>query len=107
MVAAMTCSDYPSGADIRAVLLWRAQLFTELTGMKPSTISLHALNDPAMLSRLSKGSNFTVNTYQRLMDWFDNHWPASTAITVPSSLQMTKNVKPDFCHLSNLTRGSE
>lgn len=98
--------NYPTGADIRAVLLWRAARFTEMTGLGPSVIAKQALNDPAMLSRVANGHNFTVQTYQRFMNWLDEHWPAGRAITVPSSLQMTRKVKADPCHLTSLARKS-
>lgn len=96
----MTSSNYPTGANIRAVLLWRAKRFTRLTGVPPYAIAKNALNDPALLMRVAKGHNFTIQTYQRVMDWLDDHWPGDQTITVPSSLQMTKKVNQNLCHLT-------
>ncbi len=95
--------DYPTSASIRAVLLWRASRFTELTGVTLSAIAKQAINDPALFTRVARGCNFTVLTYQRVMSWLDDNWPGGNAITVPSSLQMTKKVNPKFCHLTSLT----
>lgn len=102
----MTRAEYPTGADIRAVLLWRAQSFTRLTGVPLSEIAKRSLNDPARLARLAKGHNFTIQTYERVMDWLDDNWPKRRAITVPSSLQMTKKVNGQFCQTTSLTGNS-
>ena len=92
----MTRAEYPRGADIRAVLLWRAKSFARMTGVSLSAIAKQSLNDPARLSRVAKGHNFTIQTYDRVMGWLDDNWPEGRAITVPSSLQMTKKVNPKF-----------
>lgn len=102
----MTRAKYPTGADIRAVLLWRAKSYTRMTGIPLTVIAKRSLNDPALLTRVAKGHNFTIQTYDRVMRWFDDNWPQGREITVPSSLQLTKKVKAEFCHLTNLTPSS-
>jgi hypothetical protein len=103
----MSRADYPTEGTIRAVLLWRAEQFARATGMPLSAIASRAVNDPAFFLRLGRGRNFTVATYQRLMSWFDRHWPDSPTISVPSSLRATKmNVNADFCRAESLTRSS-
>lgn len=97
----MVYVDYPTGADIRAVLLWRAARFTEITGVAPAAIAKRSVNDPALLAQVARGRNFTVQTYQRVMDWLDANWPDGKAITLPSSLQLTKTVNHEFCHLTS------
>jgi hypothetical protein len=50
---------------------------------------------------VADGHNFTVQTYQRVMDWLDDNWPGNEAITAPSSLQMTKKVNGNFCRATS------
>jgi hypothetical protein len=103
----MTSADYPTDADIRAVLLRRAEQFARVTGMPPSAIAKQSVNDPAFFLRLARGRNFTVSTYQRVMSWLDRHWPDAPLISLPSSLRATKmNVNADFCRAESLTRSS-
>jgi len=102
----MTRAKYPTDADIRAVLLWRAARFSRQTGIPPTTIARQSVNDSALFSRLVKGRNFTVATYQKVMDWLDDNWPAGASMTVPSSLQMTRKVNRDFCAGEGLTHRS-
>lgn len=102
----MTRTEYPTGADIRAVLLWRAESFTQQTGIPLTVIAKRSLNDPALLTRVAKGHNFTIQTYQKVMDWLDDNWPRGRAITVPSSFRMTKKVNGKFCQPTSLTHTS-
>jgi len=66
---------YPNDDTIRNALLARVRSFMQLTGMGPSIIAREAINDPAFLTRVAKGHNLTLRSYQRVMDWLDDNWP--------------------------------
>lgn len=61
----------PTADDIRKALLTRAAEFSTLTGKGFSRISEEAMKDSKFLSDIQKGRNFTVSTYQRVIDWID------------------------------------
>lgn len=56
---------------IRDHLLDRATAFSASTGMSFSAISKEAVKDDRFLARARAGKNFTVETYQRVIDWLD------------------------------------
>lgn len=67
--------DYPSELKIREALIQRTEEFSRLTGTARTTISKSAVNDPAFLSRVVNGSNFTIGLYTRVQNWLDDNWP--------------------------------
>jgi hypothetical protein len=67
--------SFPTEQEIRDALLRRADEFSRQTGMSKSEIGKRALNDGAFLGQVSKGRNFTIELYRRLMDWLDANWP--------------------------------
>jgi len=69
--------DCPSAEEIRACLIARAEEFTRLTGMTPSDLGKAALNDPAFVTDLKEGRNFTIKLYGRFLSYLDDHWPSS------------------------------
>ena len=71
-------SNYPRAADIRAALLTRAEAFSRETGMPRTAIGREALNDTSFLSQVADGRNFTLRSYERVMDWLDTHQPTSS-----------------------------
>lgn len=75
----MAPQNYPSADKLREVILKRIKRFSALTGMTKTEIGLKALNDGAFVGRIEGGSNFMIGTYQRLMDWLDQHWPEQEA----------------------------
>lgn len=58
---------------IRDHLLARAKAFAEATGKSLSAISGEAVSDSKFLPEVASGKkeNFTLNTYQRVIDWID------------------------------------
>ncbi len=86
--------NYPTGEELRAALLDRVTRFTHVTGIAQSAIAKQSVNDPAFFARLAKGRNFTIVTYQRVMDWLDQHWPT------PSVLQLT-NSSTSICQITS------
>lgn len=68
--------SYPSWDDLRAAVRSRVERFGRLTGRSPTAIGRAALRDDHAVFRMLDGGNFTIRSYQRLMKWFDDHWPS-------------------------------
>lgn len=56
---------------IRDTLIERARAFVEANRSSFSAIGLGAVNDSKFLGRVEKGENFSMKTYQRVIDWMD------------------------------------
>lgn len=69
---------YPTGADIRAAMLGRADEFCRVTGQTYSDIGAAALNDNSILYKIKHGHNFKIETYERINRWLDGEWPRDT-----------------------------
>jgi hypothetical protein len=61
----------PTEKEIRAALIERAKECAELTGKTWSEMSRDALGDSKFLHEASRGRNFTVTRYQKMMRYFD------------------------------------
>lgn len=57
---------------VRQHLIERATAFSARTNTSLSAISTSAVQDSKFLANVKKGHNFTLNTYQRVMDWLDH-----------------------------------
>lgn len=60
-----------SAEAVRKHLLDRARAFVERRKSSFSFISQSAVQDSKFLANVEKGNNFTVKTYQRVIDWLD------------------------------------
>ena len=56
---------------IRDTLIQRAEAFIKANKSSFSAIGLGAVNDSKFLGRVASGENFSVKTYQRVIDWMD------------------------------------
>lgn len=56
---------------VRQHLLARASEFIERNGGSFSSVSEAAVQDSKFLGNVARGSNFTLRTYQRVIDWLD------------------------------------
>lgn len=56
---------------IRQNLLKRAEAFCAKHNTSLSYISEEAVRDSKFLPRVRGGANFTIKTYQKVMDWLD------------------------------------
>lgn len=65
-------------AQLRETLLRRAGQYAGLTGLKLGTVSDRCAGDGKFLKEVQSGKNFTVDRYQKAMDWFDGNWPTET-----------------------------
>lgn len=68
--AMMEVGDISDDA-IRQNLLARATAFSDRTGYSFSRIGEEAIRDSKFLANVKSGRNFTVKTYQRVIDWMD------------------------------------
>lgn len=56
---------------VRQTLLTRIDAFIATTGKSESFVGKEAVKDDRFVSRIRRGGNFTVETYQRVIDWLD------------------------------------
>lgn len=63
---------------IRANLLVRATAFAKEHRTSFSAMSREAVKDDRFLARAQAGANFTIETYQRFIDWMDTRDAAAT-----------------------------
>lgn len=61
----------PTANDIRARLLARAEAFSAKHGVSLSRIGLEALKDSKFLAEVKSGRNFTISSYQSVLDWIE------------------------------------
>lgn len=57
---------------IRENLLRLAKAYAARTGCSLSSIGEAAINDSKFVANVERGKNFTVKTYQRVIDWINN-----------------------------------
>ena len=69
----MKLPECPTEADIRRALILRVEAFCRLTGTTPSAICRSALKgDNGFLKRIEDGGNFTLGSYQRVLDYIED-----------------------------------
>lgn len=64
-------SDTVHADAIREQMVSRAEAFADRTKTSLSAISKAAVKDDRFLARAKAGHNFTLKTYQQLIDWLD------------------------------------
>lgn len=57
--------------DIRLSLLSRAKRYCEAANTSLSAIGMASVHDNKFLGKVQAGENFSIKTYQRVMDWLD------------------------------------
>jgi hypothetical protein len=63
--------EAPTGEDIKKALIGRAEAFAKAQETTLSTIGLKAVNDSKFFKQVIDGRGFSINTYQKVMDWLD------------------------------------
>lgn len=64
--------------ELRKTLLETAAAFAKASDCALSTVARRAKSDPNFFSRLADTSNsFTARTYDQVMRWCANNWPAN------------------------------
>ena len=61
----------PTADDIRQTLIARAEAFAMKHKVSLSRIGLDAVRDSKFLAECKGGRNFTIDSYQKVMDWMD------------------------------------
>lgn len=69
---------------IREYLMARANAHAKSHRTSWSSMSRRALSDDRFLARANAGSNFTIETYQRFIDWLDAQEAASASDRIAS-----------------------
>lgn len=67
--------EAPTAGQIRKALLKRASDYAKMTGLALGTVSDRCAGDGKFLHQVQRGENFTVDRYQRAMDWLDANSP--------------------------------
>jgi hypothetical protein len=67
----MTDTAEISDTAIRQHVLTRADAFCKAHDYSLSRIGDEAVKDSKFLARVRGGKNFTIDTYQRVLDWMD------------------------------------
>lgn len=62
---------------LREHLRQTAAVFETFTGVTPKTVGKRAINDNTYFDRVvDGGQGFTIGTYDRVMRWLSENWPA-------------------------------
>lgn len=62
---------------VRETLIQRIDAFIAATGKSDSFVGKEAVKDDRFVSRIRRGGNFTIETYQRVIDWLDGQQAAA------------------------------
>ena len=61
--------DTSTGASLRRILLARCEEYCLKTGAAPSTLAKSLSGNSGFLSRVARGGNLTIDTYDEFMSW--------------------------------------
>lgn len=67
----MTDAPTITADQVRAALLARIDAFITASGRSASWVGKQAVQDDRFVSRIRSGGNFSLQIYQRVMDWLD------------------------------------
>jgi len=71
--------NYPTAKDIRAALIQRVEEYCDKSGTSASAFGRSVLRDSSFVPQLKAGRNVTLDTYETVMRWLDEHWPQKAA----------------------------
>ncbi|TNF16795.1 MAG: hypothetical protein EP320_00600 [Rhodobacteraceae bacterium] len=57
-------------------LVTLAKAYKTHRGLKMSSLGAYSANDGKFFTRLEQGGGCTIKTAQKVIDWFDQNWPA-------------------------------
>jgi hypothetical protein len=61
--------------DLKATLLTVATGYCSATGMSKARLATLIANDGKFFARIEGGGGFTIQTFERAMQWISDHWP--------------------------------
>lgn len=64
--------------ELRKQMATIAAAYAEATGVHRASAARQALKDPGFFQRMERGDGFTARTFDKLIKWFHDHWPAQT-----------------------------
>lgn len=67
----MSTTKHITADNVRETLIQRIDAYKELTGKSDSFVGKEAVKDDRFVSRIRNGGNFTVKTYQQVIDWLE------------------------------------
>lgn len=79
-------------ASPAAAILSLADRFAAARGLSLATVSLYCAGQGLFLARLQRGAGVTPRRANRVVAWFDSHWPAATEW--PSDVPRPKEARP-------------
>ena len=70
----------PSGDEMKTIdLVTLSETYASHVGLALSTVSTYAANDGKYFGKIKSGAGCTIAKAERLVDWFDQNWPADLA----------------------------
>jgi len=60
---------------LRAQLLKLADIFETAAGVTKPSVGKLALGDNTFFRRIAAGDNFTIKTFDKIVQWFAENWP--------------------------------
>jgi light-regulated signal transduction histidine kinase (bacteriophytochrome) len=69
---------------LRSNLIDLAAVFEQGAEVSRATIGKRALNDNTFYARIETGAGFNIKTFDRLIQWFSDNWPAD--VTWPAGI---------------------
>lgn len=64
--------------DYRSRLLLLAHTYCAAANLSMARVATLVHNQGAFFKRLEEGAGCTVDTYEKCLQWFSDHWPAET-----------------------------
>lgn len=65
--------------DSRLILLTVARAYSAATGRSLARVATLIHDQGALFKKLEAGGSCTIDTYDKAMQWFSDHWPAGLA----------------------------
>jgi len=82
--------------DSRLTLLTVARLYCDATGRSLARVATLIHNQGALFKKLEAGDTCTIETYDKAMRWFSDHWPATAPW--PDGIARPVRGAPDHAH---------
>lgn len=61
--------------DYRENIIQAKNRYCEITGLAAATVATKVMNDGKFFDRVEEGKGFTMDTYEKVMRWFQDNMP--------------------------------